>query len=166
PTFLVTPARGRVVAAKLAAAALAGLAVALGAPVVVLGIALPWPPRTRGRGVRVPRAAPGLAARLVGLAAAVALSGVLGTGLGALFRNQYAAVVAGLLLWQGGVEGLIVGVLGRPGLGRWLPQGATAGPTAPGDASLTTWAGALVLAAYGLALSVVGGRLVMSRDLT
>jgi hypothetical protein len=28
------------------------------------------------------------------------------------------------------------------------------------------WAGALVLAAYGLVLAVVGGRLVVSRDLT
>jgi hypothetical protein len=79
----------------------------------------------------VPLADPGLAARLVGLAAAVALSGVLGTG-----------------------------------LGRWLPQGATAALTAPGDGTLAMWAGALVLAAYGLVLAVVGGRLVVSRDLT
>jgi len=28
------------------------------------------------------------------------------------------------------------------------------------------WAGALVLAAYGLILAVTGGRLVVSRDLT
>jgi hypothetical protein len=28
------------------------------------------------------------------------------------------------------------------------------------------WAGALVLAAYGLVLALVGGRLVVSRDLT
>jgi len=163
PTFLVTPVRGRVVAAKLAATALAGLAIALVAAVVVLAIALPWLP---AKGVQVPLADPGLAARVGGLAAAVALSGVLGTGLGALFRNQFAAVVAGLLLWQGGVEDLVVGVLGRPGLGRWLPQGATAALTAPGDATLAMWAGALVLAAYGLVLAVAGGRLVVSRDLT
>jgi hypothetical protein len=101
-----------------------------------------------------------------GLAVAVALSGALGTGIGALFRNQFAAVVAGLLLWQGGVGDLVVGVLGRPALGRWLPHGASAALTAPGDATLAMWAGALVLAAYGLVLAVVGGRLVVSRDLT
>jgi ABC-2 type transport system permease protein len=162
-TFLVTPGRGRVVAAKLAASALAGLAVALVAAVVVLAIALPWLP---AKGVQVPLADPGLAARVAGLAAAVALHAVLGTGLGALLRNQFAAVVAGLLLWQGLVEDLLVGVLGRPGLARWLPDGAAAALTAPGDATLTMWAGALVLAAYGLVLAVAGGRLVVSRDLT
>jgi len=41
-TFLVTPVRGRVVAAKLAAAALAGLAMALVATAVGLAIGLPW----------------------------------------------------------------------------------------------------------------------------
>ena len=163
PTSLATPRRGRVVAAKLAASALAGLAVALVAAVVVLAIALPWLP---AKGVHVPLADPGLAARVAGLAAAVALHAVLGTGLGALLRNQFAAVVAGLLLWQGGVEDLLAGLLGRPGLARWLPEGAAAALTAPGDATLAMWAGALVLAAYGLALAVVGGRLVVSRDLT
>jgi ABC-2 type transport system permease protein len=163
PTFLATPRRGRVVAAKLAASALAGLAVALVAAVVVLAIALPWLP---AKGAHVPLADPGLATRVAGLAAAVALHGVLGTGLGALLRNQFAAVVAGLLLWQGGVEDLLAGLLGRPGLARWLPEGAAAALTAPGDATLAMWAGALVLGAYGLALAVVGGRLVVSRDLT
>jgi ABC-2 type transport system permease protein len=163
PTFLVTPRRGRVVAAKLAASALAGLAVALVAAVVVLAIALPWLP---AKGVQVPLADPGLAARVAGLAAAVALHAVLGTGLGAVLGNQFAAVVAGLLLWQGALEDLVVGLLDRPGLARWLPEGAAAALTAPGDATLAMWAGALVLAAYGLALAAVGGRLVVSRDLT
>jgi ABC-type transport system involved in multi-copper enzyme maturation permease subunit len=163
PTFLVTPARGRVVAAKLVAAAVAGLAVALVAAVVVLAIALPWLP---AKGVAAPVADTGLAARVGGLAAAVALHAVLGAGLGALFRNQFAAVVAGLLLWQGMVEDVLVGVLDRPGLGRWLPEGAAAALTAPGDATMAMWAGALVFAAYGLALALLGGRLVVSRDLT
>jgi hypothetical protein len=163
PTFLVTPGRGRVVAAKLAASAVAGLAVALVAAVVVLAIALPW---LAAKGVQVPLADPGLAARVAGLAAAVALYAVLGTGLGALLGNQFAAVVAGLLLWQGLVEDLVVGVLGRPGLGRWLPHGAAAALTAPGDATLAMWAGGLVLAAYGVTLALAGGRLVVSRDLT
>jgi ABC-2 type transport system permease protein len=163
PTFLVTPRRGRVVAAKLAASAIAGLAVALVAVVVVLAIAVPWLP---AKGIHVPLADPGLAARVGGLAAAVALYAVLGTGIGALLRNQFAAVVAGLLLWQGTVEDVVVGVLGRPGLGRWLPGGAAAALTSPGEATLAMWAGALVLAAYGLVLAVVGGRLVVSRDLT
>ena len=163
PTFLVTPRRGRVVAAKLAASALAGLVLALVAAAVVLAIALPWLP---AKAVDVPVADPRLATRVAGLAAAVSLHAVLGTGLGAVLRNQFAAVVAGLLLWQGGIEDVVVGLLGRPGLARWLPEGAAAALTAPGDGTLAMWAGALVLAAYGLALAVAGGRLVVSRDLT
>ena len=162
-TFLVTPGRGRVVAAKLAASALAGLAVALVAAVVVLAIALPWLP---AKGVQVPLADPGLAARVAGLAAAVALHAVLGTGLGALLRNQFAAVIVGLLWWQGGIEELVVGQLRRPGLERWLPDGAALALTAPGDGTLPMWAGGLVFAAYGLVLALLGGRLVVRRDLT
>jgi ABC-2 type transport system permease protein len=162
-TFLVTPVRGRVVAAKLVAAAVAGLAIALVAVAVVLAIALPWLP---AKGVEVGLADPDLAGRAAGLAAAVALSAVLGTGLGALLRNQVAAVIAGLLLWQGGVADLLVGVLRRPGLGRWLPDGAVLALTAPGDGTLPMWAGGVVLAAYGLVLALIGGRLVARRDLT
>jgi hypothetical protein len=103
---------------------------------------------------------------VVVLAAAVALSAVLGTGLGALLRNQFAAVIVGLLWWQGGIEDLVVGLLRRPGLERWLPDGAALALTAPGDGTLPTWAGGLVFAAYGLALALLGGRLVARRDLS
>jgi ABC-2 type transport system permease protein len=163
PTFLVTPARGRVVAAKLIAAALAGLAMALVAATVVLAIGLPWLP---AKGVHATVADSGLGARVAGLAAAVALSAVLGAGLGALLRNQFAAVIVGLLWWQGGIEELVVGLLRRPGLERWLPDGAALALTAPGDGTLPMWAGGLVFAAYGLALALLGGRLVARRDLT
>ena len=163
PTFLVTPVRGRVVAAKLVAAAVAGLAIALVAAAVVLAIALPWLP---AKGVHAGVADPGLGARVAGLAATVTLSAVLGTGLGALLRNQFAAVIVGLLWWQGGIEELVVGLLRRPGLERWLPDGAALALTAPGDGTLPMWAGGLVFAAYGLALALLGGRLVARRDLT
>jgi ABC-type Na+ transport system ATPase subunit NatA len=101
-----------------------------------------------------------------GLAAAVALFAVLGVGLAALLRNQVAAVIVGLLWWTQNVERLLVGVLHQPGLERWLPMGAASALTRPGDGTLPMWAGALVLAAYGLALALAGGRLVVRRDLT
>jgi ABC-2 type transport system permease protein len=162
-TFLAAPVRGRVVAAKLLAAAVAGLAMALVAAAVVAAIAVAWLP---AKGVDVSAAGAGLGPALAGLAAAVSLHAVLGTGLGALLGNQVAAVVVGLLWWQGGVEDLVVGVLRQPGLGRWLPDGAAAALTAPGDGTLPMWAGGLVLAAYGLTLALLGGRLVVRRDLT
>ena len=162
-TFLVTPERGRVVAAKLAAAAVTGLAMSLASSAAVLAVGLPW---LRAKGIEVAVADPGVAARVAGLAAAVALYAVLGTGLGALLRNQVAAVVVGLLWWSQGVERVLTGILHQPGLERWLPKGAASALTAPGDGTLPMWAGALVFAAYGLGLALLGGRLVARRDLT
>ena len=162
-TFLVTPKRGRVVAAKLAAAAVTGLTMSLASSAVVLAVGLPW---LRAKGIEVAVADPGVAARVAGLAAAVALYAVLGTGLGALLRNQVAAVVVGLLWWSQGVERVLTGILHQLGLERWLPMGAASALTAPGDGTLPMWAGALVFAAYGLGLALLGGRLVARRDLT
>jgi hypothetical protein len=87
-----------VVAAKLAAAAVTGLVMALLSSASVL------------------------AARVAGLAAAVALFAVLGVGLAALLGNQVAAVV-GQLWWSQGAERLLLGPVGQPGLERWLPMG-------------------------------------------
>jgi ABC-2 type transport system permease protein len=162
-TFLVTPRRGRVVAAKLAAAAVTGLAMSLASSAAVLAVGLPW---LRAKGIEVAVTDPGVAARVAGLAVAVALYAVLGTGLGALLRNQVAVVVVGLLWWSQGVERVLTGILHQPGLERWLPMGAASALTAPGDGRLPMWAGALVFAAYGLGLTLLGGRLVTRRDLT
>ena len=162
-TFLVTPVRGRVVAAKLAAAAGTGLAMALVASAAVFAVALPW---LRAKGIEATVADGGVLARVAGLAAAVALYAVLGVGLGAVVRNQVAALVVGLLWWSQGVERILAGVLAQPGLERWLPVGATSALTAPGDGTLPMWAGGLVLAVYGLVLALLGGRLVARRDLS
>ena len=104
-----------------------------------------------------------MAARVAGLAVAVALFAVLGVGLAALLRNQVAAVIVGLLWWSQG-ERLLLALVRQPELERWLPMGAAASLTTPGDGTLPMWAGALVLGAYALALA--GGRLVVRADLT
>jgi ABC-2 type transport system permease protein len=161
PTFLVTPQRGRVVAAKVIANALAGAALAAASAVVALGMGLPW---LRAKGVHVALVDADVGARLLGLAATSALHAVLGVGLAALVRNQLVAVAAGLLWMR--VEELLPAVLHRPGLGRWLPEGAAAALTGPTAATLSMWAGGLVFAAYGLALALIGTRLVVRRDLT
>jgi ABC-2 type transport system permease protein len=162
-SFLVTPARGRVVAAKLAAAATTGLAMALAASVAVFAVGLPW---LRAKGIEVTVADAGLWARAAGLAAAAALYAVVGVGLAAVLRNQVAAVIVGLLWWSQGVERLLAAVLRQPALERWLPLGAASALTAPGDGTLPMWAGGLVFAAYCLALALLGGRLLVGRDLT
>jgi ABC-2 type transport system permease protein len=159
PTFLVTPDRGRVVAAKVVANALAGALLAAVSAAVVLAITLSW---LRVRGVELAIADADAGARLLGLAATTALHAVLGVGLGALVRNQVVAVAAALVWMR--VEGMIPDVLQRPGLGSWLPEGAAS--ALPGVATLSMWAGGLLFAAYGLALALIGTHLVVRRDLT
>jgi ABC-2 type transport system permease protein len=161
PTFLVTPNRGRVVAAKVIANALAGATLAGVSAAVALGMGLPW---LRAKGAEIIIFDADTGARLLGLAATSALHAVLGVGLAALVRNQLVAVAAGLLWMR--VEDLLPAVLNRPGLGRWLPEGAAAALTGPGAATLSMWAGGLLFAAYGLALTLLGTRLVVRRDLT
>jgi ABC-2 type transport system permease protein len=161
PTFLVTPDRGRVVAAKVVAYALAGAALAIASVVAVLGVGLPW---LHAKGVDIAIVDADVGSRLLGLAATTALHAVLGVGLAALVRNQVVGVVAGLVWMR--VEGMIPDVLQRPGLGRWMPEGAAAALTDASAATLPMWAGGLLFAAYGLALALVGTRLVVRRDLT
>jgi energy-coupling factor transporter ATP-binding protein EcfA2 len=161
PTFLVTPDRGRVVAAKVVANALAGALLAILSAAVVLAVTLPW---LRVRGVHLVILDADAGARLLGLLATAALHAVLGVGLGALVRNQVVAVAAGLVWMR--VEAIIPDALQRPGLGRWLPEGAASALTGPGASTLPIWAGGLLLAAYGVALALLGTRLVVRRDLT
>jgi ABC-2 type transport system permease protein len=160
-TLLVTPDRGRVVAAKLAAGILIGLAFGAAATAAVLTVGLPW---LTAKGV--PIHLTGAVGRMVaGVLAAAALSGLLGVAVAALVRNQVAAVV-GALLWFLVVEGILPVVLRAPTLPRWLPGGAAAALTDPGGRYLSTWAGALLLAGYGLVLAAIGSRLTLRRDIT
>lgn len=158
-TFLVTPRRGRVVAAKLTAGALVGLVFAAASIVVVLGVGLPW---LAAKGVPIQFTGV-VGQQVAGVLAAAALSGLLGVA--ALIRNQVAAVV-GALLWLLVIEGILPAVLGAPTLPRWLPGGAAAALTDPGGQHLSMWAGGLLLAAYGLVLAAIASRLSLHRDIT
>jgi ABC-2 type transport system permease protein len=159
--FLVSPRRGRVVTAKLAAYGIAGLLIAavsalvtLVAGLVMLGLA--------GH----PAWTPGVPAVLLGSALAVALYGLLGVGLGALIRNQVAAVTVALL-WFMYADYALVSFL--PDLGRWLPTGAARAlsgmPLQTGEL-LPAWAGGLLFAGY-VAVTVLAARaLTLRRDVT
>jgi hypothetical protein len=50
--------------------------------------------------------------------------------------------------------------------GRWLPEGAASALTGASAATLPMWVGGLLFAAYGLALALIGTRLVVRGDLT
>jgi ABC-2 type transport system permease protein len=161
-TFLATPDRGRVVAAKLAAYALAGIAVAALTLVVTTAVVLPW---LTAKGLAVSLLDGELGRVLAGSLLAAGLCGLVGVGVGALVRNQVAALV-GVLVWAVVVEGLLVNLLNAPSLGKWLPSAAAAALTNPGGDHLSRWAGGLLFATYGLAFALVGTRFVIRRDVT
>ena len=160
-TFLGQPRRLRVVAAKLAAAALAGaaaglLAEALSAATsaVVLSahhVPLDW-------------AQPGVPGAVIAVPLLAALYGVLGAGLGLLLRNTAAAV--GLaLIWAFVIEGMLPVLTQAPGVVRWLPEAADSAVLHGASAGATTLpAGAAlaVLAGYALTLAT-GGAIVTTR---
>jgi len=165
-TFLVTPDRGRVVAAKLVAYPLAGIALALVTLAVTAAVAAGWL-AAKGITLSLPDARLGLAyGRMVGVVLlGAALCGLVGVGVAALVRNQVAALV-GVAVWVLVVEGLLLSLLHAPSLGKWLPSAAAAAITSPGGAHLSRLGGTLLLVGYALAFALVGTRLVVRRDIT
>ena len=114
-TFLITPDRKRVIGAKIAAASLVGLAIAVLASLLTLAIALPW---LSSRHVDIAAHSTDIVLVLLGGIAATAISGMVGVGIGALVTNQTLAVTATLDL-DVRRRGLVVGL--APDFGRWLP---------------------------------------------
>jgi ABC-2 type transport system permease protein len=165
-TFLVTPDRGRVVAAKLVAYPLAGIALALVTLAFTAALATGWLAAT-GITPSLPEpVAYALGHVLLGAVLAAGLCALVGVGVAALVRNQVAALV-GVAVWVLLVEGLLMSLLHAPSsLAKWLPSAAAAALTNPGGGQLSRLAGSLLLAGYALALAVVGTRLVVRRDIT
>ena len=162
-TFLVTPDRGRVVAAKLVAYPLAGIALALGILAFTAAVAAGW---LATEGMTPSLLDARLGRVLLGAVLAAGLCGLVGVGVAALVRNQVAALV-GVLVWVLVVEGLLMSLLQAPSsLGKWLPSAAAAALTNPGGGQLSRLAGTLLLAGYALALALVGTRVVVRRDIT
>jgi ABC-2 type transport system permease protein len=156
-TFLVTPRRRRVVAAKAVAAAVGGVALAIGMVVVSLAVALPV---IIADGASIHALHGSAAVTVVGLVAACALLGALGSLLGLLVRSQVAAVVI-VAAWALVLEGIIDAVTGG-GLRNWLPGGAAADLAGAGGRPL--WAAALLLTGWTAAAAAVTTRAVTCRD--
>jgi ABC-type transport system involved in multi-copper enzyme maturation permease subunit len=155
PTFLVTPRRGRVIAAKAVASSLAGVAFALVAEAFAIGVGSG---ALAARGIPVRLDGGDIAQLLAGGATAAALWGPVGVGVGALLRSQVPTLV-GLFAWLLFVEGLLFGTL--PSAGRFLPGvagAAIAGVTTTGEVRhlLAPAVGALVLLLYTAAAAGAG----------
>jgi ABC-2 type transport system permease protein len=155
PTFLVSPRRSRVLAAKLAAGLLAGLALGVAGQALGFGIGVAI---LDARGIPYAPGTGATALLLGGTLAASALWGAIGVGLGAILRNQVGAIIA-LLAWGFVAENLLFAFV--PSVGRFAPvhaENSLFGLTtkhllspAAGAATLIVWTAAL--AAAGLVLA-------------
>lgn len=157
-TFLATPRRWRVLAAKAAACAL------VAPPVAVLLLVVAWITGVLAGAVdtTVVTQMWSSAATSMVIAACWAL---LGFGVGVAIRNLTVAVIVPLV-WFLVIETLVP-AYGLSRLLPWLPGGATTaagGGHFPG--ALPAWAAFLVLVAYVLALVVPGARAIARRDIT
>jgi ABC-2 type transport system permease protein len=167
PTFLATPSRRRVLAAKLVAVALAG--VGFGAVAEALAIGL-GSAALSARGIPIRLDGSDYVQLVVGGVVAAALWAPLGLGLGALVRNQVATLI-GLCAWLLFVENLLIGQL--PAVARFLPGAAAAaigGSTITGEVPtdpplLAPVLGALLLVVYAAAATVAGMVATDRRDL-
>jgi hypothetical protein len=176
PTFLVTPRRGRVIAAKLVTAAAFGVAF-WAIATVMDGVATPFFLAAQ----RLPSSAfytsDVLRAVVMGLLAYV-LWALLGLGLGAVLRSQVIAIVAAIAIYAGGfvVVELFVHLLYDVFHASWLLGAAVLAPAEASNVMITAgqafahappwWVGALVLVSYAVALAAIGAALIRRSDVT
>ncbi|MDQ6846454.1 MAG: ABC transporter permease [Candidatus Dormibacteraeota bacterium] len=163
PTFLASPNRTCVIAAKVAVSAMAGAAFGLLAEVLAAGVGSA---ALAGRGIHVAPSASDFVQLLAGGAVAAALWSVIGVGVGAVVRNQVGAVL-GLVVWQLFIEMTVIGSL--PAAGRFVP-GASAGAMAGAILEQTSTyllapaLGALLIVGYAAAATVAGVVATARRD--
>jgi ABC-2 type transport system permease protein len=163
PTFLATPKRERVIAAKLAATAVTGIGVGLLAEGVTTGI------EAAGlaiRGIPIQLGAGDLLQLLAGGAIAAAFFAAIGVGVGAVVRLQVGAVV-GLTIWFLMVETTLIGDV--PSVGKFAPgaaAGAIAGAIQTQSASrlVAPGVGVLLLVLYAAIAATAGTVLTNRRD--
>ena len=162
PTFLVSPKRGRVLAAKVWASALIGTGFGLAGSLIAAAVGTA---ALRARGIDVQLDGADYALLIAGGGAAAALWAAIGVGLGAIVRNQVPTLV-GICAWLLFVEGLLVGdVANIAEVGRFAPGalGEALSGQDPGTL-LAPGLGGLVLAIYAAAFAVAGWVATTRRD--
>lgn len=164
-TYLSTPARGRVIAAKLAVYAVFGALAGAVSSLVGLGVAAAW---WSGKGASFAWGDAQMWTTIGGSIAWNAAFAAIGVGVGALIRSLVGAI-ATALAWVALVEGIVGQLIGN--LARWLPFNAGQALGA-GAKAMTTghllprWGGGAVLAAYTIAFAVLAVTTTMRRDVS
>ena len=162
-TYLGEPRRPRILAAKLVSLVMLSIVATVSTlvlAVLVSGVVI----ESRHGNVTVGPQFMQTVAAAFGIMAAY---GVIGVALGALIRNQVAAVVA-VLVWMLAVEYIVIPTW--PVVGRWLPLGVSTSllQLAPSmdleGKLLPAGVAALVLVVYTLGAVVAAGRITPRRD--
>jgi ABC-2 type transport system permease protein len=165
PTFLANSRRAHVIAAKVGASALAGLAVGLIAEALTAGVEAAG---LGARGIHVELGGSDYAQLLAGGALGAGLFAAIGVGVGAIVRSQVTAVV-GLCVWLLFLEPLLLGDV--PAVAKFAP-GASAGAIAGAiqmqiaDDLVAPALGVLLLVAYAALASVAGSIATARRDVS
>ena len=159
PTFLFTPRRPRVLAAKLAASALAGLLFGILGEGLSFAIGYAILP---GRGIALSLGGGEITQLLLGTLASAAVWGVMGVGLGTIICNQVGAVIA-ILAWSLFIDNLLFGLV--PSVGRFTPERAADALIGVREQNLLAPViGALVLIAWPAILALIALPLIARRD--
>lgn len=160
-TFLVTPDRTRVIAAKVIASLLMGILFGIVAIGLSLGLGYAI---LRIRGIDFALDTGHVVLLVLGTLLMTALWAALGVGVGAVVTNQVFAVI-GVIVWAFFVENLLRAL--EPDVGRFTPVAASDSLTAGfADYLLAPALGGLVLAAYAVVFLAAGAALVARRDVT
>jgi ABC-2 type transport system permease protein len=159
PTFLVTPVRRRVVAAKVWVSFLIGAGFGLAATALAAGLGAAL---FSARGVDLRLDGADYALLIAGGTAASALWAAIGVGIGALVRDQVPALI-GISAWLLFVEGLFGGNLAD--ISRFAP--GTLGMAVSGqepDTLLAPGISLLLLCSYAAVAAVAGSIATTRRD--
>jgi ABC-2 type transport system permease protein len=157
-TFLTTPRRSRVVAAKLAIGAILGLA--LGSLGAAVGVPIAYV-LFEAEGEALPTGDEEVWLTLGGVVLYAVLFAILGVAFGSLVRNQLVAIVSALTLVLL-IEQLLT--QSAESVGKWFPGNAGAGLVRTPGEFLEPGAGATLLLAYGLGTALAGLIVVVRRD--
>ena len=160
-TFLVTPDRNRVIAAKVVASLLMGIAFGIVAIGLSFGVGYAI---LAGRGIDFALDTDHVLLLVLGTLLMTALWAAIGVGLGAVVTNQVFAVI-GVIVWAFFVDNLLRALV--PDVGRFTPVGASDAVTAGfADYLLAPALGGLLLLAYAAVFVAAGAALVAHRDVT
>jgi len=174
-TFLTTPRRGRVIAAKLAASASFGALLWLTSTVIDVAVT---PIYLHAQHVTISLTEWAVTRSVLLNLLEFVLWAIFGLGLGAVIRSQLGSVLTGLAVYLAGFAAVEIifhriynlyphgWILGAPVI---APAVASTIMITPGQAfphAPPPWAGLVIMAGYTLALAITGAALTRQRDVT